>query len=650
MKKVIKILLWGLCLTPLIIDKSVFFPYVAGENFFVRCLLVLAGLLFLISFFVLKEWRKEVIERTKKLIRNPLILSILAFVFILIVSTIFAVDKYTAFWGNIERGEGLVGFVYLFSFFVFSLFLFEKKDWLTFFKLNMFVSLVVLGREFIQFFSGMSRPGSFLENPTFLAGYLLFIIFFSITIFYETIQLEILRARKGNLSLTGWKYFSVLVFILSIFGIFITETRGTLAGLGLGFVAILIYFIFKKAGNFRKISIIILSVLIVFSAVFLATRRSDVWQKIPGVNRVAQVGIGDSTTSTRLLLEKTSLQAVNPVKNNLSKFLVGFGPDNYILAYEKYFNAVQFNFETTWFDRAHNELLDRLVMNGILGLLVYLLIWFFFFKTVLKKKNSPSLWGTLFLGMAFFVHLLFVFDLTITTILFFAIIGFILVETESSETKVVKKAEQIETSKGVMISNSIFFSVLVLFLIFVFLKNDLPEYFQMHQYFSFIKQGNPANFFNYENSLFEPFTAGQENIRDNLLVVTSQYHNTNNPEMLQLFNLATAEGEEYLAKKPQDVRFMIDLASAYGNKGKDINNLLYIGKCEQYFRTALSFSPDRPDLNYSLGLALLYEKKYGEAYIYFEKVASQTDSLYTKNNANLEKIMLGLNSVLKLNN
>ena len=107
MKKVIKILLWGLCLTPLIIDKSVFFPYVAGENFFVRCLLVLAGLLFLISFFVLKEWRKEVIERTKKLIRNPLILSILAFVFILIVSTIFAVDKYTAFWGSFGMVDGL---------------------------------------------------------------------------------------------------------------------------------------------------------------------------------------------------------------------------------------------------------------------------------------------------------------------------------------------------------------------------------------------------------------------------------------------------------------------------------------------------------------------------------------------------------------
>src|SRR3989339_258600 len=159
MNKVLKVCLWALTLTPLIVDKSVFAPYVSGESIFIRGVLVIVSILFIINFFYKKEFREGIVEKVKKIIRNPLFLSISVFIFITMVSAIFAVDKYGAFWGNLERAEGLVGLAFFFSFFVFSLLIFEKKDWLWFFKLSLFTSLILLGKEFTEFFSGIVRPG-----------------------------------------------------------------------------------------------------------------------------------------------------------------------------------------------------------------------------------------------------------------------------------------------------------------------------------------------------------------------------------------------------------------------------------------------------------------------------------------------------------
>src|ERR1035437_8392967 len=181
MNKVIKICLWVLAFIPLVVDNTIFTP--ANGNFFLRLVLVLASILFLIQFFSSQQFRNKITEKIKPVIKNPLVIAISSFIFISIISTIFAVDKYSAFWGNTERVEGLVGLIYFFSFFVSSLLIFEKKDWLWFFKLSLFVSSALLIKEFIEFFSGQGRPNSFIGNPAFLAGYLLFSRFSAIIVF-----------------------------------------------------------------------------------------------------------------------------------------------------------------------------------------------------------------------------------------------------------------------------------------------------------------------------------------------------------------------------------------------------------------------------------------------------------------------------------
>src|SRR3989339_837436 len=162
--------LWLLAFTPLVVDNSVFFPHISGKNLFLEICLISAGTLFIVNFIYSQSFRTEITQKITKLFRHPLFISIFAFIFIFIISTVFAVDKYGAFWGNIERAEGLAGTMFFFFFFVLSLLVFEKKDWLLFFKLSLFTTVILVLGAFVEFFKGETRPGSLTGNPTFLAG------------------------------------------------------------------------------------------------------------------------------------------------------------------------------------------------------------------------------------------------------------------------------------------------------------------------------------------------------------------------------------------------------------------------------------------------------------------------------------------------
>jgi O-antigen ligase len=663
-----------LAFTPLIVwnTNSVFFPYVTTKNIFMRAFLVLTSILFIIYFFYAKEFREEIIQKVNKFIKHPLVISIFAFIFILIISTIFAVDKYSAFWGNIERAEGLVGIIYFFAFFVFSLLVFEKKDWLLFFKLSLFTSFVLLFREFWQFLSGVVRPGSLADNPTFLAGYLLFSIACSLIVFNDGVPLETTRARSGGSSLMGWKIFSIIILILSVLGIFIAETRGTILGLAVGIVAILIYGIFKgKEINFwkfnlRKISIIILCFLAIFSLIFISTRKNEIWQKVPGFSRVSVVSEGDATTATRLLLEKLSMQAVNPTQNGFSKFLVGWGPENFGLAYGKYINPRQFNYETSWFDRAHNELLDRLVMNGVLGLIAYLAIWFFFFKSIFKKreiilplnsyeKNKQASLpqeqfsllhvGLLFFGISFLVHLLFIFDQITTSIPFFAVLSFATYLAIYGDTtdKVIKKQrnsdiEHPKIGQSMSVFVGIFFSILTIFLCFVFFTNDSPGYIQTKEYFSMRKTSNAEILVNKVNTVFEPFTSAQMNIRDDFLLIAVRNYNSNNEYLAKIFSLALLEAEDYTNKVPSDLQFLNNLAYVYMSEGNNLNNTEFLNKAEIDYKKLIFFAPNIPSYEYGYAFDLYFLKKYDESFNYFEKTFDADPSLYLQDGKNIEGI------------
>jgi len=621
-----------LAFTPLIADNSLFYSSSTTESIFLRGLLFLLSILFVFNFFYTKKFRDNIVEKTKIAVKNPLFISISVFVFMFIISTIFAIDKYSAFWGTIERAEGLTGIIYFFSFFIFSLLIFERKDWLWFFKLSLLTTLALIFKEFVQFLGGMNRPDSFLGNPTFLAGYLLFPIFCSLIVFSEV---------KNNF----WKYLSIGIFLLSILGVFITETRGTIVGFILGIISVLIYGVLKgkdvfyKRLNLHKLSIIILCLIIVFSAVFILTRKSEIWQKVPGLGRITVISNEDSSTQTRLIMTKLSIDAVNPMQNGLKKTLIGWGPENFDLAYAKYFNPEQFKYEIGWFDRAHNKIFDVLVMNGILGLMAYLTVWFLLFSFVLKKKGfSLTNTGLLLFGVSLFVHLLFVFDQITTYLYFFAILSFILSSMLSDNPekgdKEYKNKYDINKRKSVFIG--IFFSFLALFLSFIFFKNDLPAYIQLKSYASLREKSEVKTMLSKINSVFEPLTTAQAKIRYDFLSFVSKNYNAKSESIVKLSDISFLKAEEYAGKRPFDLQFLNLLGLTYTTQGKNLNNSELLKKGEEYFKKILLFSPNKLDFNYGLALNWLYQKKFNDSFNLFEKIFNTAPEYFSQKDAGPE--------------
>ena len=664
MKTAIKLSLLSLALIPLIVDQKVFFPYTSGKSLFLQSALVLAGILILINYFYSRSFREEIIEKVTKYIKNPLVLSVTSFIFVYIISTIFAVDKYSAFWGDLSRAEGLVGILFFFSFFVFSLIIFEKKDWLLFFKLSLLASLILLGKEFTEFFSGITRPGSFTGNPTFLAGYLLYSIGAS---------LIVLNEMKDSF----FKYLSIITIILSVLGIFIAQTRGTILGLGVGIIVALIYCAFKGKGinykklNLRKISGIILIIGIIFSGVFVLTRQNEIWQKVPGLSRVAVIGTGESediSTPVRFFLYKSSLKSVNPVQNGWKKFIIGWGPDNFILAESQNYDPRLYIVEPDWHDRAHNKFLDVLVMNGVFGLLAYLAIWFTFFKFLFKKSAPRSLCPTelqrsgidevglltnlalLFFSISYLAHLLFVFDTISTSIPFFFILAFSAYLTSTAESDrpgsqthhpALSKAGETRDKQEIL--TGAFLVVLTLFLGYFYSANTLQGYVQMRDYTSLINNAHTENFEVKIDSVFTPFTVAQMNIRRDFLAVANDLYNKDPSEVsLNLLKKAAARAEEYVTARSMDFKFQTTLADFYTKKGNSLKNLDYLKRGEELLKKILAFAPNRVDMIHLLSHNLLYQNRFLEAFNTYESSFMSDLDVISQDKLQFEEIYTNL--------
>jgi len=489
-----------------------------------------------------------------------------------------------------------------------SLLVFEKKDWILFFKTILFVSLIVLIKAFIQFFLGESRPSSFIGNPIFLSGYLLSFIFFSLVVFSE---------EKHKF----WRYFSLSIIFLSLIGIFLAGTRGTILGLGAGLVAILIYGVIKgkdifyKKLNLHKISIVLLSLIFIFSFIFISTRKNEIWQRVPGISRLAATDIKTETSKSRLIAWGIGIDSIKPKSGNLKNFIIGYGTGNFNIAFSQNFKPILYKFDNAYFDKAHNKFIDVLVENSFLGLISYIFIWFFLLKLSIKdNKFSLINLGIIFWSVSFMVYLLFAFDQIPVSVSFFVILSFVISNYYSG-----KEDLNINLTKVKQSFFGIFIVILTIFIVSTFIRGNLISYIQMRKYTSLLQKSDLITLRNNINSVLTPFSPAQKYIRKNFLeITTDSFDEIVNDKVKKdiisdLMSTAILKSEEYIQKQPKDFRFFGHLGDAYTQKGEIFNDIDSFIKAEYYFKQALILSPNRQDLNNNLALNLAYQKKYQES-------------------------------------
>lgn len=391
---------WGtylILLTPLILNRNYFFPYVVPKTIFFR---VIVDIIF-IAYLLLLVINRRYLPRF-----NVLTIGVSAFLVISLLTAVTGINFERSFWSTFERMGGILTLLHLFIFFLILTGVFkERKYWERIFAVSIavgtFLSLSILLSK-----DPTSRGGGSVGNSSFMAAYMLFNVFFAL----------ILLLAKG----WGWRIYSGITFLIMAFVVFfnpVEETRGAMGAFGGGiFLLVLGYLAFSKNKLLMRLApvILILGVLLALGFTqteFFKANMFDI-KELPGRARALVWGEG--------------LEAWK------EKPLLGWGPENFNVAFTKYFKGEIPLTVDIWYDRVHNVVIDSLVSSGVIGLLSYLFIFgaavWGLLKTCTKVAERKNLFfplGMVVILATYFAQNIWVFDMISTYLMFFLSLAFV---------------------------------------------------------------------------------------------------------------------------------------------------------------------------------------------------------------------------------
>lgn len=600
MERILRWSLFSLAFVPLLFNSDTLSPFIFTKTLFIRLAITVFWVLITVSFFVKRSEVEEKIGAVWHFSKNPLYIFVSIFIMVLALSTVLAVDPTKAFFSNIERGEGLLGMFYFFGFFVATLLVFRRKDWITFFKLNVATGAILFLSSMGELLSGeFTRAQSFIGSPTFLAGYFLFVIFASLTVFFSS--------RKKSF----WGAFSFVMVFLGSLGVFLTGTRGAILGLFFGVFITMLYLAVNGKGiavrlpgisrfDLRRFSIAVIMLGVLLVGLIISTSDSGFWQKVPGARRFVTLELSDPTLQTRFISAGVSLDAINPKNNGAKRFLFGYGPENFNVAYNKYYDPEYLRYENRWFDRAHNKVLGVLVMNGVVGLLSYLGIWIaLIYLSIFRIPERKYAASILFFGSAYFVHNLSAFDHVSTYIPFFGFLAFAVYMSnkEGNKSRFSGLANRLERAVKPILpykfaAAAIFFSIFLVFYTFV-------PYLQSISFVKAAESDDPQVLLDMVDEFSKPYNYAQTTIRNNFISLVMPV--AKSPDFQELVLEAVRLQEEYFSKSPYDPRDSSLLANYYRIRG-DLGEAGAYEKSLEYELISLSLSPERQDHLFSIGL------------------------------------------------
>ncbi len=340
--------------------------------------------------------------------------SFLVFIVVSALATIFSVEPAKSFWGAADRSltGGLFMYLHYFLLLIVLIGVFDRKkeDYLKLFKITILIGVLMSAWGFYQTYTGLPRINSLMGNPTYLSNFLIFSIFLSAYLFFVSGKARI-------------RFFYLGTIPVFLAGIYLALSRGPILGLLASIVLVTVAsgLIFFKKNHKKTLKIIVPSVILILAMVYLL---------IPMIDDSVLLGrfktsLTDASATTRMANWDTAFKAI------ADKPILGWGQENFDIVFYKYADSSKFlsdNLNLTWFDRAHNNILDIGVTEGVLGIGAYLLIWFAVFVVLfhlfeLGHKKEAIIFS-MFL-IAYFVGNLLFFDSLVTFLPFIFVLAFL---------------------------------------------------------------------------------------------------------------------------------------------------------------------------------------------------------------------------------
>ncbi|OGZ66523.1 MAG: hypothetical protein A3C58_01470 [Candidatus Staskawiczbacteria bacterium RIFCSPHIGHO2_02_FULL_34_10] len=270
------------------------------------------------------------------------------------------------------------------------------------------------------------------------------------------------------------------LFLLFVFTILISGSRAGYLGLLTGFLYFFLWYPYPKKYKMLKIvaaSLLLLSILVVLLFNFFPQlgEKNNILKVI--ANRVSIQKITMDILGVRLPIWNMTLEAVG------DKPILGWGPENFYIGFEKYYNPVPFSHPVLLWDRPHNILLDILVSSGIFSLVLYIAFWvILFWKLGQTKKsqkkddyytdNTIKIHGVQAMFIGYLIVLFFNFDSFATYVISFFFIGYSFYLIYFSKEKIV-----LLPPKNVFFNKkSLVFTYLAIVVMFLWFWNIKPLY------------------------------------------------------------------------------------------------------------------------------------------------------------------------------
>ncbi|MCX6714631.1 MAG: O-antigen ligase family protein [Candidatus Uhrbacteria bacterium] len=348
-------------------------------------------------------------------LKHPVIQIFGAYTACVALTSFFGVDPINSFWGNDVRIGGWLLLVHAWIFCVFLFTFFDRALWNRAEKIFIFSGILVSCYALLEVLHivpslgiDLPRATSIIGNPIYLAAYLIF-----------PFTVALLRVAQKE---KQYRVYYLVASIVIFLGILSSGTRGAFLGMIIG-TGIAGVYALKQFKNWKKMYVVIALLLILCSSVFFVGR--SVIPKNSFSYRFFH--FSDGNALSRLEFWKMAFEGVREHP------LIGVGYENFYRVSEQHYSSVLYGEEGNYSDKPHNIYIEILVSSGIIGLLLYLTLIGFVFRSIrcAAKNGSVNAYQEAILYFGFIAYLIqnfFAFD-TITTFFtssfFFAYVSFL---------------------------------------------------------------------------------------------------------------------------------------------------------------------------------------------------------------------------------
>ena len=425
-----------LLLLPLVITPTMY-PAMVGKALYARGLIEIITALWVVGLL----WK--IAPRPP---RSWVLLAFAAYVIIAMVSAIWGVSFTRSIWSTYARMMGVWDLFHWFLIVVVATAVIgSPREWRTFINCNLAIALLLCMLALAQAYGlSVCRVSATLGHPSYLAAILVVTTILAVGLLIQSFlrsegkgtavpsapsslgQEPVLGPVKER-NLVAWRIFWAAVAFLGIWVLLLTGTRGALLGLVGGAVIMPVALVIW--GNRRALRPILLALGVILSAVVVlfavdwtvglrigANCEQDV---VPA--KLARTSTEEGSVARRLKAAEAGLHAFK------DRPLLGWGPENFEPAFERFVDPSFFKYKSESFDQTnnfkhaviafddpHNKVLGELATKGALGALAYLVLWGAMVWAVLRRRRPPRdevlAYAVLGALTGFFIQNLFLFD------------------------------------------------------------------------------------------------------------------------------------------------------------------------------------------------------------------------------------------------